>query len=59
MCATSPTLISRRSCTVATMLTPDRDYMQIVDMPWRVAALAEVHHGAVILLRITGLGDGW
>src|SRR5262245_38138409 len=36
----------------------DRDLVAIVDMPSCVAALAEVHHGAVVVLGVAGLDDG-
>src|SRR5262245_13283692 len=36
----------------------DQDLIAIVNMPSRVAALAEVHHGAVVVLGVAGLDDG-
>src|SRR5215470_2606826 len=36
----------------------DQDLIAIVDMPTRVATLAEVHHGAVVVLGVAGLDDG-
>src|SRR5262245_6639383 len=36
----------------------DQDLVAIVDMPSCVAALAEVHHGAVVVLGVAGLDDG-
>src|SRR5262245_36066449 len=36
----------------------DQDLVAIVDMPSCIAALAEVHHGAVVVLGVAGLDDG-
>ena len=36
----------------------DQDLVTIVDMPSCVAALAEVHHGAIVVLGVAGLDDG-
>src|SRR5215467_591061 len=36
----------------------DQDLIAIVDMPSRVAALAEVHHGAVVVLGVARLDYG-
>src|ERR1700730_11443777 len=60
MCTTSPTLISRRSCSVATVPEPEvtiNTWSQLWVMPSRGAALAEVHDAAVIVGRVSRVND--
>src|SRR5437868_10909823 len=60
MCTTSPTLISRCSCSVATMPEPEvttRIWSQL-GVPARRATLAEIYDAAVVVRGIAGLDDG-